>query len=751
MLRRKRLGECLIEASVITERQLAETLLQQEGTNKRLGQILIEKGLGDGGRNFSGGVKSTACIDYVNVDDALISQDVVQLVPETLATKHNILPVLIQNTTLHLAMEDPLDINVIQHVEFQIGMQVKPLITLPSQLREAIRRHYNVEEYVGSLLENVPAEEAVSIEQEPDAVDVMNGVTDLRDLRELSEGSQVVKLVNMIVADGIKQRATDIHIEPSPKHITIRYRVDGVLTGNIPIARWLQLPMVSRIKVLAGMDISERHKPQDGRIGITYANRRINLRVSTLPSNFGEKVVIRVSDKQTSSHDLSHMGMSQRYLNLYRTMLQKPQGWILVTGPTGSGKTTTLYASLNAIKDITKSIVTVEDPIEYQLEGINQVQVNPKGGLTFASGLRSILRQDPDIILVGEIRDIETASVAMQAAETGHLVLSTLHTNDAISTVNRLFNLGIDPDLLASNLLAVVAQRLVRKICLQCKTEYIPDIEELRKVGLSESQANDVFWKGAGCKVCMNTGYYGRIGIYELFVPNDRLRDEIANRPAKHILKNLAIKAGMKTMLQDGIEKVLQGITTLEEIARVSPVEQDILESTLQDIENKQAIVTPPPGTTAQPVVQEQQIATQADVPEKPDRILIAEDDVRIRKTLKRLLKRRDYQVILAVDGEDALEKIRVERPDLVLLDIRMPKRDGFSVCQAMRSDVKTIFIPVIMLTALDSIEEKLHGLSVGADDYITKPFHPDELLARIEAVLFRSYQRETEGSGRTV
>ncbi len=779
MSQRKRLGECLVEASVISEEQLKEALSVQKKTNKRLGQILIELRWATE-EEICQAVSKVLRVDYMNISSALVSREVVQLVSETLAMEQNILPLFIQNNILYLAMENPLDINTIQHVEFKIGMQVKPVMVLSSQLQKVIRKHYDVEEYVGSMLENMSEEESVSVEQEP-MMDVMEGTTDLRDLREISEGSQTVKLVNMIIADGIKKRATDIHIEPSLKSVTVRYRVDGILTGAIPILKWLQLPLISRIKVISGMDIAEHRKPQDGRIKITYAARRVDLRVSTLPSNFGEKVVIRILDKETSGHDPTRLGMSQNHLDAFLAILKQPQGWILVTGPTGSGKTTTLYASLNAVMDATKSIVTVEDPIEYQLEGINQVQVNPKAGLTFASGLRSILRQDPDIILVGEIRDAETASIAMQAAETGHLVLSTLHTNDAVSTVNRLLNLGVTSDLVASNLLVVVAQRLVRKICSQCKTEYVPDAQELRRIGMHAKQAQtSVFYKGTGCEACTNTGYTGRIGIYEIFAPNDRLRDEIAKRPAKHTLKHLAIGAGMKTMLQDGIEKVFQGITTIEEIARVCTVEQDTLESRIQVPEDKQAIVTPeepqsrqaerpdtceqcgtklgkdwlmcpvcgkqrlktPEMITSQ-VVQEQQITTQADIPEKEGRILIAEDDAATRKIVQSLLKHQGYQVIAAVDGEDALKKIPIEQPDVVILDIDMPKRDGFSVCKAMRADVKTMFVPVIMLTARDSIEEKIQGLSIGADDYITKPFHPAELLARIEVALRRSFQQE--------
>ncbi|MCP4396323.1 MAG: Flp pilus assembly complex ATPase component [bacterium] len=739
MTQRKRLGECLVEASVITEEQLQEVLALQKKSRKRLGQLLL--GLKWASEEeVCQAVSRVLSIDYVNIDEAQISQDVVQLIPEALAVEQNILPLFIQNKTLYLAMENPLDINVIQRVEFLAGMQIKPVIALSSHLEEVIRRHYDVEEYVGNMLARMTDQGEVSVEQSPDPMDVVEGAEELGDLRELSEGSQTVKLVNMLIADGIKKRATDIHIEPNAKNMSVRYRVDGMLTGAIPILKWFQLPMTSRIKVIAGMDITEQRKPQDGRIKVNYASRGVDLRVSTLPSNFGEKVVLRILDKETSSHDLKRLGISQEHLDLYSAILRQPHGWILVTGPTGSGKTTTLYASLNTIRDTSKSIVTVEDPIEYQLEGINQVQVNPRAGLTFANGLRSILRQDPDIILVGEIRDTETASTAMQAAETGHLVLSTLHTNDAFSTINRLFNLEISADLVASNLMAVVAQRLARKICPKCKTEYVPDTQELQQIGISESMAAGVtFYKGLGCEVCLDTGYYGRIGLYEIFAPNTDLRNLIAERPSPHVLKQQALKAGMKNMLQDGIEKVLQGVTSIAEVARVCAVGQETLQAILKSSDDQKRTAPSEASEKSDQI----DAAQPKSASEQKGRILLAEDDAATRKTISILLKQHGYEVIQTKDGEEALKKIRASQPDLILLDIDMPKHDGFAVCKETRSHMETMFVPIIMLTARDSVEEKIKGLSLGADDYITKPFHPDELVVRIDSVLRRSAQQD--------
>ncbi len=775
MTRRKRLGEILVEACIISPEQLDEALRLQESQHKLIGQILVDMGWVSE-HEVCRAVSEVLNIKYVDVESALISQEVVQLAPEELAAKRNILPLFIQDKTLYLAMENPLDIDVIQRIEFCTGLQVRPLIAPPSQLRETVRKHYNVDEYIGNMLGNVIEENAVSVEE---GTEMSDSTEDISEVKKISEGSQIVKLANLIVSEGIKRRASDIHIEPTAKYVNVRYRIDGMLTKGIRVPDWLKLPLISRIKVLSEMDIAERRKPQDGRIRVGYAQRKIDLRVSTLLTNFGEKVVIRILDSKTSSHDLARLGLSPEHLRVYQTMIEQPQGWVLVTGPTGSGKTTTLYASLNAIKDVTKNIVTVEDPIEYQLEGINQVQVNPKAGLTFASGLRSILRQDPNVILVGEIRDVETASIAMQASETGHLVLSTLHTNDSVSTVNRLFNLGISSDLVASNLLVVVAQRLVRRVCPQCKTQYEPNAEELRSVGIYTGQKTEfVAYKGTGCSNCKHTGYYGQIGLYELFAPNDRLRGEIAKRPTKQVLKQLAIKTGMKTMLEDGIEKIRQGITTIDEVARVCYVEPDEPMETIECPECGKAIAETedvcrfcqhhlreickqcgakmekewllcPFCGTKRPTAQETKPAAlpvsptpiQSDLQKQEIRIVAADDEDLVRDMVKLLLETQGYQVIPAVDGEDALEKIRSELPDMAILDVVMPKQDGFSVCKAVRSSVDTMFIPVVMLTGQDSVEEKIRGLSSGADDYITKPFDTEELLARIETVLRRSYQ----------
>ena len=779
MAKRKRLGEVLVDACIISEDQLSEALQLQQEKPRLIGQILVEMGWVSE-EEVCRAVAELIHVAYVDIDHAMISQDVVQLAPEHLAARRNILPLFVQDKILYVAMENPLDVEAIQRLEFSTSMRVKPLIAPPSQLRDMVRKHYNVDEYLGRVLENVSGDETVSVEHELGAEQAV----DVGEIRKISEGSQVIRLANMIIADGIKKRASDIHLEPSAKHLNVRYRIDGLLSKGIRIPKWLQLPLISRIKVIAGLDIAEHRKPQDGRIRVNFLQRKIDLRVSTLLTHFGEKVVIRILDKSVSVRGLPQLGMSKQHLHIYRATLRQPQGWILVTGPTGCGKTTTLYASLNALKDGSKNIITVEDPIEYQLEGINQVQVNPRAGLTFASGLRAILRQDPNIILVGEIRDAETAEIAMQASETGHLVLSTLHTNDAVSTINRLFSLGVSPDLVAANLLAVVAQRLVRKICPHCKMSYPAAAEELEQLGLyAPEYAGMICQKGQGCPVCEQTGYYGQTAIYELLMQHDALREAISQRIPKQALRRVARSSGMKTMLEDGIEKVRQGITTLEEIARVCPVDAEEFRNALQCPEcgrlvsisdaacpfcqhdlhrvcpECRAILSggwnfcPFCGSRARDQLEDapqsadaqQAVSAFTSEEQRTLRILTADDDEPVREMVCELLRQRGYQVIQASDGETALQKIRAELPDLILLDVHMPKMDGFAVCQAVRSSVETMFTPVIMVTGQDSIEEKMRGLAFGADEYITKPFDVPHLLAQIDELLRHSAHAAVE------
>ncbi len=775
MPQKKRLGEILIEAGIINEEQLERALHLQQENRKLLGQILVEMGW-VAEQEVCRAVAKVLNIDYVSVDNALVSQEVVQLIPEALAAKYNVLPLFIQDKNLYLAMENALDSDIMQQIETSTGMHVKSLIAPPIQLQKAVRRHYNIDEYLGSMLENAKGEEMVSVEVSEDSIET-------GEVRKISEENQIVRFVNLIIANGIRERASSIHIEPMSKYVTMWYKIDGMLTGGISIPKWVQSSLISTIKGISGMGIAEHRAFQDGGFTVRYAQRKINLYVSTLVAGFGENIIIRILDRKMAFHHLNRLGLSPEHQSICRMMIHQPQGWIVVTGPPGCGKTTTLYALLNAMKGGTKKIVTLENPVEYELEGIDQFQINPRVEQAFSRGLRSLLSQKPNVIFVGEIRDAETAILVLQALEAGYLVLSPLHASDVVSTVRRLFHLGISPDLVASNLLVVIAQRLVRRICPECKTKHVPTDQELQSIGIHNGHIPPfACYKGGGCKTCKYTGYLGQTGIYEIFAPNDRLRREIMRCPTKRTLKQLAIEAGMETMLEDGIKKIRHGITTVEEVARVCPVEPDKPEGTIRcpgcgkdimetenicpfcrsrlyelceqcgaELEQEWLVC---PFCEAQKwnvseadlsLLQKPQIPIPSNIQQKNIRIVVAESDESTRKMVTSLLDRQGYEVFTAVNGEDVLEKIRIKLPDLILLDPNIPKRDGFSVCKAIRSGVRTMFIPVVMLTKQNSIEEKVRGLSLGANEYITKPFEPDALLARIEFVLHHLYQREQQ------
>jgi type IV pilus assembly protein PilB len=402
------------------------------------------------------------------------------------------------------------------------------------------------------------------------AVEAAEEEESVEHLKALTEEAPVVKVVNYIVDEAVKQNASDIHVEPHRTGLTIRFRVDGVLRDVMTPPKQLKAALTSRIKIMADLDIAERRRPQDGRIHLTAEGRNIDLRVSTLPTMFGEKVVMRVLDQSSTQLGLTRLGFPSDVLKRWEGAISKPHGMVLVTGPTGSGKTTTLYATLGKLNTLDRNIVTIEDPVEYQIPRINQVQVNPKAGLIFASGLRSILRQDPDIVMVGEIRDRETAEIAVQAALTGHLVLSTLHTNDAAAAVTRLIDMGIEPFLISSSVIAVLAQRLARAICTRCKMAYTPPVEALGRLGAEAHMGTDVkFYRGQGCDHCRGTGYRGRIGVFELMVVSDAIRSLIVNRASATEIKAHAIREEMRTLREDGLEKVLSGISTIDEILRV--------------------------------------------------------------------------------------------------------------------------------------------------------------------------------------
>jgi len=559
--KKKKIGQLLCEKAYLDESSLKTALAEQKVEHRQLGQILIDLGYITQAQ-LNEALALQAGIERLDLTDLSVSPETITLVPADLVSKYNILPLWLDDDRLAVAMTDPFQPQVIEDLRLVTGYPVQRYYANPDQMEDAILKFYGSN--VARMLDNLaPAEKRAESE-------LNNGDYSPAKLHELAREPSLVNLVNLVILEAIEARASDIHIEPFESKVKIKYRVDGMLIEKSPSSKRLQAAIISRIKIMAGMNIAERFVPQDGHIEFMGKNGRIDIRVSTVPTVFGEAVELRLLDRTASLFSLEDLGMNEQCLKGFTKCLDKTHGIVLVTGPTGCGKTTTLYSSLSKIYSPAVKMITIEDPVEYQLEGINQIPVNPKRGLTFATGLRHILRHDPDIVMVGEIRDRETANIAIRAALTGHLVFSTLHTNDAAGAINRLIDMGVEPFLLASSLDAVLAERLVRKICPKCREAYKPDANLLKSLnGSSEIKTGTKFYHGAGCHDCGHTGMSGRTGIFELLRITGELRDLIAERPTTEQIVRAAPKDHI-SMVHDGIGKVLEGITTPEEIYRVA-------------------------------------------------------------------------------------------------------------------------------------------------------------------------------------
>jgi type IV pilus assembly protein PilB len=568
-LPKARLGDMLVTAGVLTEKQLEWALAEQKSSYRRLGEVLLEAGLVSDD-DIAEARALQMEMPYVELGDTAIPPEVVNLVPESLGRTYSVVPVALSGDRLAVATANPMDVEAIDAVQRHSKKRVEPLLASPARIQRTLDQVYGKLD-TGDI--------AASIEQAVGDVDVQmdehEAADDIAEERRQSTQAPVIKTVNLILQEAVKQHASDIHLEPRASGLEIRYRIDGALQPIRSLPKQIQAAVISRVKIMAEMDIAEKRRPQDGRIALKIHNRSIDLRISTLPVHYGERVVMRILDRSTQLLSLDKLGFGERESKQFDDMLARPHGIILVTGPTGSGKTTTLYSALTHIKSTDTNIMTCEDPIEYELDGINQSAVNARAGLTFAVQLRAILRQDPDVILVGEIRDKETATIAFQAAMTGHLVFSTLHCNDAPSAITRLVDMGVEPFLIGSSVVGVLAQRLVRTLCQRCKQTYEPSDDELLSLGMLDHKGRAQFYRPAGCSQCDGRGYAGRVAILELMPMNEEMRRLTLQSPTSDQVRGLAIAAGMKTMREDAVEKVLAGLTTIEEARRKVFVEDD--------------------------------------------------------------------------------------------------------------------------------------------------------------------------------
>ncbi len=623
----QKLGDYLVEAGLITKEQLEEALLKQEKTDERLGSILVQMGFIDED-DLSEALSELHDVPAVNLNDFEIELETLKLIPPEVARAKKMIPLNLTGDTLTVVVADPSNIVALDDIKYMTNLHVEPVVAPISSIESAIKKYYGEGKSlaiaegkdldIGSFsldyskldleaIESMPRASATEIEDPDgtvateqisvpsggaegegmlseedyqdlvsDAMEEMTGdeydeeVDDAAAIVEVE--APIVKLVNGILVKAIKQGVSDIHFEPYEKSYRVRYRLDGVLRKELSLPLKIRNAITSRLKIMATLDISEKRLPQDGRIKMRVGTKHdVDFRVSSCPTLFGEKVVLRILDKSALQLDMTQLGFTEEQLAEFQEAIHKPYGMVLVTGPTGSGKTTTLYSALSQLNTITDNIMTAEDPVEYNLSGINQVQMHEEIGLNFASALRSFLRQDPDIIMVGEIRDFETAEIAVKAALTGHLVLSTIHTNDAPSTINRLLNMGIEPFLVSSSVVLILAQRLVRKICKECKEEVSVAEDALLDIGFEPDELDDlILFKGRGCQVCGNTGYKGRIALYEIMTITDEIRELILRGASSMEIKETAIAMGMKTLRDSGLQKIREGITTIEEVVRVT-------------------------------------------------------------------------------------------------------------------------------------------------------------------------------------
>jgi type IV pilus assembly protein PilB len=565
----RRIGELLVADGLISREQLQRALEEQKHSNEKIGTLLVRQGLITEDQ-LIGFLSRQYGIPSITLSQLDIDPEVLRLVPAQIARKYEVLPITRLGNTLTLAMADPTNVFALDDVAFMTDLQVMPVVASQGAIRQAIERLF--EANASAITEVISA-----MEEENSDLEVLGKDSeslrpvDVFELKDSAEEAPVVRLVSLILSDAIRRGASDVHLEPYEKVFRVRFRIDGVLHEMMAPPKRLEPAMISRVKIMANLDIAERRLPQDGRIKLRYANREIDLRVSTLPTIFGEKIVLRILDREALRLDLAQLGFDAWSLEQFNKVIKSPHGIVLITGPTGSGKTTTLYSAIHALNVPDINIMTAEDPVEYNLKGVNQLQVNEEIGRTFAAALRSFLRQDPDVILVGEMRDLETAQIAIRAALTGHLVLTTLHTNDCPSTVARILDMGIPPFLVSSSVLLILAQRLARKVCKECREPYEADEESLVPYGhIPQGIGKVAFYRGKGCRTCNFTGMKGRIAIYEVMPVTQEIRDLILRNAPSSEIRHVAQQQGMKSLRQSGLLKVVEGVTTVEEVLRVT-------------------------------------------------------------------------------------------------------------------------------------------------------------------------------------
>ncbi len=723
------LGERIVSKGLLKQETLEEARSKAGNAKRPFEEFLIEEGYVRE-EDLLPVLSEMHHIPQVNLDDLTIRSEAASLLPYEIASKYRVLPLGQRRGTVVLAMRFAHNIRLVDELRFHVGRPVQTVYAPQAAIEAKLSEVYGSGEedlisgdddsVISEALQEIDIEEGPGRDEDDPAVEAA---------RAESASSPMVKLVNELFLRAVQKGASDIHLESAESSLVVRFRVDGVLQVIRRLPKKVQNAVISRIKVLGGMDISDSRRPQDGRIKLRIKERSLDIRVSTLPTFWGEKVVMRLLDQSGVGLDLDVLGFLRAEREEIERIMQQPQGMMLVTGPTGSGKTTTLYSVLSAINTDQINIITVEDPVEFQLSGINQVPVNPKAGMTFAAGLRSILRQDPDVILVGEIRDQETAEIALEAAETGHMVFSTLHTTSATGAVTRLMDMEVPAYLIASSLSAVLAQRLLRRNC--------PDCSEPTEVGEALRKKFNIpkgitFYEGKGCSTCDGQGKKGRVGVYEMLIPDREVLDGVYSGANEAELVDRARRAGMNLMFEDALVKAMRGMVTLDDI--------------IQTV-----------GTPTGVQIDAERLLEQADLPweergltvkrakkreaNEPDTVLVVDDSRTIRDMSRFVLESEGFRVIQAEDGREGFEMAYKEMPDLVLTDIQMPNMGGDELIQRLKGDSSMAGMPVVVLTSQEGEETEAGVLAHGADDFINKPIEPMTLTARVKKIL-STYKR---------
>ncbi len=730
----------LIATGLVTQEQISDAMQGSAGKKAGLLLSLLSQDGVDADKVLQALAKIYK-VPFVDLEHIEIDEGLAEKCSEELCNEFCFIPVAISAGEMIIAIADPMDYAGMDVLQFKLGQRVRPLFSNPLDIQKKIRDLFTDSE--GALNEVMSDLESTGGDIQALSEDEENKAeTDIASLKKGAEGSPIIKLVNGIIMKALQMESSDIHIEAGEKDSLVRLRVDGRLRPVMKFPSAAHPMLVSRIKIMSKLDISNMRTPQDGRTRIRINNKSFDMRISTLPSMHGEKVVMRILDKSGLSLSLDVLAFEKKADERIREAIARPTGAVLVTGPTGSGKTTTLYSFLHHINDEETNIVTVEDPVEFQIKGLNQVQVNSKAGMTFAAALRSILRQDPDVVMVGEIRDEETAHIALHAAQTGHLVMSTLHTNDAPSTVSRLVEMGIDSVALSSSLNIIVAQRLARRLCSKCKKKVKPSAEMIEKYDMPEDLE---IYEPVGCEKCMNIGYKGRCGVHETLYVNDRVRQAIARAVSDQELMQVCREEGMYALFEDGMNKVLQGVTSVAEVMRLSVAPEDF---SFQDrIDSDGNLMSLGQANEAR---DQGQLTTKES--SERNTILLIDDSKSIRSLVGFILKSEGFDIAEAEDGRKGLDLLKQALPQvaLVIVDYDMPNMNGPEFVQEVRRQSKFDDIPVVMLTSRHDEDDEVLGLDSGADDYIIKPVEPMKLQARVRKIL-QMYERVRQAQQRQV